>query len=159
MSTPLLRCINCYKSLPLEVFNTPGWTHCPACGVKMQVAVFPAFFQALPAATIGEKILVEGESGCFYHPQKKAALPCESCGRFLCALCDVELSGRHLCPGCIATGKKKGRIKNLENHRVLYDTIALGLATLPLLLFWMTLLTAPMALFMALRYWKAPSSI
>ena len=76
-------------------------------------------------------MLVDGEASCFYHPAKKAVLPCESCGRFLCAVCDVEMNGQHLCPACLASGKKKGRLKQLENRRTLYDSLALGRRRLP----------------------------
>ena len=47
----------------------------------------------------------------------------------------------------------------LENRRELYDSRALALAWIPMLTVWFTLITAPMALYMAIRYWKAPGSI
>ena len=47
----------------------------------------------------------------------------------------------------------------MENHRTLYDTIVLTLAIAPMLLVWATIITAPMAIFMAIRYWNAPTSI
>ena len=90
---------------------------------------------------------------------KKAVVPCAGCGRFLCALCDCELNGQHFCPACLETGKSKGKIKTLENQRTRYDTIALGLAILPVLIFYLTIVTAPMTLFVAIRYWNAPQSI
>jgi len=71
----------------------------------------------------------------------------------------VELNGKHVCPTCIDSGRKKGKIKNLENHRTLYDDIALSLSIMPLIFFWLTLITAPVSLFMSIRYWKAPLSI
>jgi hypothetical protein len=37
--------------------------------------------------------------------------------------------------------------------------MALSLALLPLLIFYFTILTAPMAMYIALRYWNAPRSI
>ena len=92
----------------------------------------------------------------FYHPEKKAVLTCNYCGRFLCALCDVDFAGQHLCPPCIESGKKKKKIKNLENHRVLYDDVALAVAVLPLMLCYFVVLTAPISLFIAFRYWNAP---
>ena len=67
--------------------------------------------------------------------------------------------GRHFCPACLETGKTKGRIKSLDNQRTLYDSIALSLAVLPILIFYFTIITAPMALFVAIRYWKTPQSI
>ena len=84
-------------------------------------------------------------------------VPCSSCGRFICALCDVELDGRHLCPACLETGKRKHTIETLENQRVLYDRIAMYLALVPLLLMWpVTVITAPISLYVAIRYWNKP---
>ena len=91
---------------------------------------------------------MDDQASCFYHSQKKAVVPCAYCGRFLCALCDVEWDGKHLCPACLETGKKKGKIINHERRRVLYDV-----------LFWFTLFTAPIALYIAIRHWNSPTSI
>ena len=159
MSTSLVQCPKCHAWLLDGVFNQPELSPCPACGVPLQIEVFPALFRRVNPGQSGETIMVEGESSCFYHPQKKAVIPCQGCGRFLCALCDCELNGQHFCPTCLETGKAKGKIKNLENQRTLYDSIALSLAVYPLLIFYFTLITAPVALFVALRYWKAPRSI
>ncbi len=108
---------------------------------------------------VGEAVMVEGEASCFYHPAKKAVLLCESCGRFLCAVCDVEMNGVHLCPACVESGKKKGRLKQLENRRTLYDSLALAVAVYPIILVWPTLISAPAAIYIAVRYWNAPSSV
>jgi len=66
-----------------------------------------------------------------------------------------------LCPACMENGKNKREIKNIENHRMLYDKIALYLAILPFtMIFWfLTVITAPAAIFVVVRYWKAPISI
>lgn len=159
MNTSLVQCPQCQAWLLEGVFNQPELSPCPACGVPLQVEVFPALFRRIHPGQSGETIMVEGESSCFYHPQKKAVVPCAGCGRFLCALCDCELNGQHFCPACLETGKSKGKIKTLENQRTRYDTIALGLAILPVLIFYLTIVTAPMTLFVAIRYWNAPQSI
>jgi hypothetical protein len=159
MNTSLVHCPKCQAWLLEGLFNQPELSPCPACGVPLQIEVFPALFRNQSVGRSGEAILVEGESSCFYHPQKRAVIPCQGCGRFLCALCDCELHGQHFCPACLETGKTKGKIKNLENQRVLYDSIALSLAVYPLLIFYFTLVTAPAALFVAIRYWNAPRSI
>ena len=128
----------------------------------LQVEIFPALFRQNAPAQTGELLLVQGEATCFYHDSRKAVLPCHGCGRFLCALCDCELNGEHFCPACLEAGKTKGKIKSLENRRTLYDSIALSLAVLPLVIFFFwffTFVTAPMALFMSIRYWNAPRSI
>ncbi len=155
----LIQCPKCQAWLLEGVFNQPQMSPCPACGVPLQVEVFPALFRRLQPGQGGETILVEGVSSCFYHPQKKAVLPCQGCGRFLCALCDCELNGQHFCPACLEAGKARGKIKNLEDRRTLYDGIALSLAILPMLLFYFTIFTAPAALYVAIRYWNAPRSI
>lgn len=159
MSSPLIQCPACQAWLMEGVFNQPDFTPCPACGLPLQTEVFPALFRKAGAGQSGQAIMVEGESSCFFHPQKKAVLPCDSCGRFLCALCDCPLHGQHFCPTCLEAGSTKGKIKSLENQRTLYDRIALTLAVLPLLFFYATLITAPMTLYIAIRYWKAPGSI
>ena len=159
MRAEAIQCGKCRAPVPAEFFNRGSFSPCPACGTLLEVEVFPAFHRSLPAVAAAEAVLTDEEASCFFHPEKKAAVPCEACGRFLCLLCDCEIGGQHLCPTCLETGKKKGRIKSLENRRVLYDKIALALAVYPMLLFYLTIFTAPMAIFVAIRYWKAPASI
>ncbi|MBE9503778.1 MAG: B-box zinc finger protein [Proteobacteria bacterium] len=155
----MVNCGKCGASLPAHLLNSQETQNCPACNKEIRTFVFPALFNSEMEGNSGEKIVIDSEAGCFYHPGKKAVLPCEECGRFLCSLCDVELNGKHVCPPCIESGKKKGKIKNLQNHRTLYDDIALSLAILPLLIWPFTLITAPLSLFFSIRYWKAPTSI
>ena len=162
MNSPLIQCPSCRAWLVEGILNQPDFVPCPACGVPLLAEVFPALFRTVAAGQSGERLLVEGESSCFYHPQKKAVLPCDACGRFLCALCDCPLHGRHFCPACLEAGRTKGKIKNLENERTLYDNIALSLVILPIALmitYYFTLIMAPMAIYVAIRYWKAPGSI
>jgi hypothetical protein len=155
----LVQCPQCQAALPEGVFNQPDLSPCPVCEAPLQVEIFPAFFRKITPGQRAEAILTDGESGCYYHPQKKAVLPCDGCGRFLCALCDCELNGQHFCPACLEAGKNKGKIQNLENHRTLYDSIALSLAIYPMIIFYFTFITAPMTLFVAIRYWKSPRSL
>jgi hypothetical protein len=157
--TSSLACPKCKTPLAEALVNRAELTPCPACAAPLQVEIFPALFRRIEAGQRGEAVLVEGESSCFYHPQKKAVLPCGGCGRFLCALCDCELHGEHFCPSCLEIGKKKGKIKRIQNERTLYDSVALALSLAPLLIFYLTVITAPMALYVAIRYWNAPRSI
>jgi hypothetical protein len=106
-----------------------------------------------------EDVLLEGESTCFYHPAKKAVLPCSGCGRFLCALCDCDLNGEHFCPACLETGRTKRKIKNIERERTRYDNIALALVFFPMVIFYVTFITAPIAIVLAVRHWNSPPSL
>jgi hypothetical protein len=121
--------------------------------------VFPAMFVPPSVPTAAQMAAGIGDATCFYHASKRAAAPCSQCGRFLCALCSVEFSGAVWCPECFEAGRTRKRIVNLENQRTLHDSIALALATWPVLLFYTSLVTAPAALFFSIIYWKRPSSI
>lgn len=154
----LVSCTKCRALLGAELFNLPDMTPCPSCAVPLQAAVFPALFReetVVPA----EPVAAEGEAGCFYHAEKKATVVCGACGRFLCALCDVDFNGQHLCPACLETGRHKGKIKNLQNSRLRHDKIALALAVFPVLIFYFTVFTAPVALAYAIRHWNSPSGL
>ena len=135
------------------VFNQPEFTPCPACGVPLQIEVFPALFRPVRKSSLGEVVMVPGESACFYHENKKAVVVCEACGRFLCALCDCELHDQHFCPGCLEVGKKKRTVEQLETSRVLYDRQALLYSVVPLLI------TGVAAIYLAIRHRKTPGSL
>lgn len=154
-----IECMNCGTPLRPEDFQSSTLLLCPRCPAIQMAEIFPAFYRKPAPAQAGAPIMVEGESSCFYHPQKKAAVTCDGCGRFLCALCEVEYSGQHLCPACIEAGQTKKKIATLETKRVLYDDIALSLAILPVITVYLTLFTAPAALYYSIRYWNSPRSI
>src|SRR5262245_7047228 len=101
-----IRCPRCALALDPAGFADSGVVDCPACRSQLRGAIFPAC-QNPPAAVStasGERGL-EGEAVCFFHPEKRAAIACQACGRFLCALCDMPLGARHVCPTCLASGK------------------------------------------------------
>lgn len=155
----MVNCTKCQTPLIKGALNINALATCPGCNGLLRADVYPALYRSLPKATSAEVLHVNKEAGCFYHPRKKAEIPCSSCGRFLCALCDVALNGQHLCPTCFENGKIQHKIKSLENHRTCYDTIALVVAVVPILIYWITIFTAPLVIFLTIRYWKAPSSI
>jgi hypothetical protein len=159
MNTVLVACSKCKSFLLDDVFNIGKFARCRNCNAFLQVQVFPALFRRLAPGQQAETVVEETESSCFYHPGKRAYLPCDACGRFLCTLCDCELNGQHFCPSCLETGRKRGKIKKLENQRILYDNLALTLAIYPLLIFWLTIVTAPISIFLAIRHWNTPTSI
>jgi hypothetical protein len=131
---------------------------CPHCGVHLQVSVFPAILRS-KVGGVPEALGSETEASCFYHAQNRAVKPCDECGRFLCSLCELEVSGRIFCPGCFASNLRGRKIQDLENSRTMHDAIALSLATVPAMLFWPVVVTAPMALYWAIRHWNSPRSV
>ena len=149
MTPRLVACTKCRTSLPPVLYNTRELRACPSCRARVQVEVFPAVLRPPGPGAVGERVVVDGETSCFYHPAKRAVVPCASCGRFLCAVCDVEMNGQHLCPSCIESGKNKGRMQTLQNRRTAYDNLALAAA----IFVW------PVGLYLAIRYWNAPLSV
>jgi hypothetical protein len=147
------------KPLGGELLNVPGLIHCPSCDAQLNINAFPALFRDKASGASGDALLADQEASCFFHPHKPAVTPCDACGRFVCSLCDVEFDGQHLCPSCIETGKRKRKIKKLENRRTIYDSMALSVAILPMLVIYFTFITAPIAVYMSIRYWNAPTSI
>jgi hypothetical protein len=99
------------------------------------------------------------QASCFYHPQKQAVHVCDGCGRLVCALCSVDLADQHLCPACISSGKKKGKLTVLENTRVCWDRIALSLGVIGLFTSFFSIITAPIAIYISIRHWNSPSSL
>lgn len=155
-----IRCPQCAVTLDPMLFVGGTWVECPVCRSQLTSAFFPAFENPPPAISSfsGERAL-EGEAACFFHPEKRAILACESCGRFLCALCDLPFGTRHLCPACLEARKPA----ELLNRRMCWSLAALLVGVLPLLisiLIWPFLVfTGPIAIFLALWGWRKPGSL
>lgn len=150
-------CPVCSYPVPPTSLEAADFTPCPVCGAENLFHVFPACFRTVetgPAA-----VAAEGEASCFDHPTKRAVTACSRCGRFLCALCSTEFQGQPWCPSCLEAGLLKKKVVDLEGSRILFDSIALMAATLPMLLIWTSVLGAPAALFITFRYWKRPLGI
>lgn len=152
-------CTRCSEPLDPAAFTTEAFAPCRSCGAPLRVQVFPALYRAASAPAAEARNAAASESACFFHPRKKAVTVCQGCGRFVCALCDIDIDGRSLCPACIEAGRSEGRMERLENHRNLYDAIALYVALLPILFFPVTLVTAPMAIYLVIRHWSSPGSL
>jgi hypothetical protein len=120
---------------------------------------FPAYLQGDAKGASPTSVMLDSEAACFQHPDKRAVVACSSCGRFLCALCRIDLKGQPTCVACIQAAQHKGRATDLSRHRLLYDDIALALALLPILFWPVTILTAPAALVLCFVWWRRPASL
>jgi hypothetical protein len=131
---------------------------CPECGARSVVRVFPALFYGA-SGPVETEAAAEGEATCFDHPGKRAVAACSHCGRFVCLLCAVDFKDAVWCPACFMAGEYKAQKVEIENSRTLYDSTALTVALAPLVVWPFTAISAPIALFIALRYWKRPLSL
>lgn len=155
----MIACPQCRTILPADIANTGELHECPSCTSRIRADLFNAFHRPIGQGKNGELVQAQGQAECFYHPGKKAVTPCSSCGRLLCALCEISIDGRCLCTNCLQSGRDKQQIKSLERSCTLYDSIALHLSFWPLVFFPFTLITAPAVIYVVLRYWSAAQSI
>jgi hypothetical protein len=160
LAPAVLPCLACGAPLPVEAVSALALAPCAACGVAQRWELFPAFSAPVETSRVAEAIAAPGEeAACAFHPKKRAVAACGRCGLFVCALCELPVGEERICPTCLEKGHAQGKLAALETHRFLYDRLALMLVTYPLLLFYVTALTAPIALFVAIRFWKAPTSL
>ncbi|MCD4654957.1 hypothetical protein K8T06_13605, partial [bacterium] len=154
-----VNCGNCSRLINPVLDQTHLETVCDNCGQPTTINLYPALLKDDSTDHVSSIPVLSDESSCFYHPSRKAVIPCSQCGRFLCGLCDIELNGIHRCANCIDHAVKEESIENLITNRTRYDYIALLLAVVPIIFIYFTLITAPVSLYIAIRYWKAPGSL
>jgi hypothetical protein len=152
-------CSKCGTALPAQNQVGAASFPCTGCGELLSLELYPAFFRSFGKLPQGETPTAEGEASCYYHQQKKATLLCSDCGRFLCALCEVRIGEASLCPSCIEKGFQQGGKEALVTHRTLYDSLSLSLSLLPIFLVFITVVTAPISIYIALRNWNSPGSL
>jgi hypothetical protein len=74
---------------------------CQSCRTEGRAEVFPAFLRDLPPSKLGAEIDQPEQASCFHHPSLSAVVACDFCGRFLCDLCDITFTDKHVCSACI----------------------------------------------------------
>ena len=157
----MINCEICDTRIDTDRINSGEFSPCPQCGTRTRTDIFPAAVRKEQAGP-SVRVVVDDEAGCYYHPSKKAVISCASCGRFLCELCDIEMDGKHICFPCMESGQQKNKFNDLETYRFLYDSLALWLCVLPFItvvFFWLSAVTAPIALYMTIRHWNSKGSI
>jgi uncharacterized paraquat-inducible protein A len=159
MPAATFSCPKCKAALAIESGTTEIATACPQCASPIEAFFFPAFFRPNQIGTAAAALVDHTDASCFYHPQKQAMRVCDGCGRMICALCSIELGSEHLCPHCLASGKKKGKITTLEDTRTRYDSIALSLAVFGMLFYILSIFLAPAAIYISIRHWNSPGSL
>lgn len=167
-------CPACGRTLPVAPLPPPAGADrgreqaCLFCSARFELMPFPALGRGLAAGVAAEALLAGSEAGCFTHPEKRAVVACDRCGRFLCGLCDVQIGERHYCPACLSAGRAglneggaggdRG-LPQLDAERMSWDRLALALAIYPALLIWVPIVTAPMVMVLIFRHWRTPVSL
>ena len=155
-----LDCPKCKRAFEVDSGDAEEFANkCPGCDATLHTYLFPAFARRRESGAQAAAIFDTTDASCFYHPQKQAAQVCDGCGRMICQLCSIDLSGQHLCPACISSGRKKGRITTLENNRTRWDSIALSLAVFGVFMSVAAIVLSPAAIYMAVKHWNDPGSV
>ncbi len=136
------------------VWQTDG-ASCPHCRRELEFSAFPALTTGR-TATHPLVAAVADDATCFFHTENRAVAVCEGCGRYLCTVCGIDYAGSRLCPSCVAGRTRAGRGDVAARDFVLHDSIAMALAILPLLSFFFTLVTGPVALGYVIYAWQKP---
>ncbi|MCI5150233.1 MAG: hypothetical protein D3916_12745 [Candidatus Electrothrix sp. MAN1_4] len=157
----IIKCPICRTPVPPELCNTDTNTDalCPGCSAPLHCTAYPALVRGHNIAH-PEQVEAAGQASCFYHPAKQAVVDCSHCGRFLCALCDLDMGASHICPVCLERGKDEQNLIEQKQGYVRYDILVLALAFWPLLLIMpLTVFTAPLTLYLIVKHHKTPISI
>lgn len=149
-------CPNCGGGI-VPVETAGGWQSCPYCEKRLQVRTWPIARQTSNAVSA-----MPEQATCFFHPDKAFHACCQRCGRFVCALCDLQLGAEHVCPTCFERGRADSGLtggKAEWRHRdVLYDSIAVSLGW-AWIIFWPVVVAAlPATIFLHVKYRRAPRS-
>ena len=167
MSTVISHCVACDASLPISTERGGGVEiACPACATRQRQQLFPAMVKSVEP--LQESVYSDENAVCYFHDTSGARTLCDDCGRYLCDLCRLEMPQpanrpagfpQIVCPSCYAhraATEESAPWDLMQTTYLRYDLMALFVAFLPLLLvltFLLTPLTAPIALYLALRYW------
>ena len=153
-----IACPRCGMALQPRFFGSEDFGFCHICGAELSVTGFPLLF-ATPAPDVTPRERGEGEAACFHHELRPAVHDCARCGKFLCDLCASAVGNEYLCPSCLVAGIQGGSDTRLQQERTLYDSIALTLGIAPMITVWLGGFGGAAAIYVALRYWKQPTSI
>ncbi|HVB85200.1 MAG TPA: hypothetical protein VNK23_00850 [Candidatus Dormibacteraeota bacterium] len=149
-----IECPNCGGSVaPIE--TRTGWQICPFCEQRLQIHTWPVVRQSAIAAEA-----MPEQATCFFHPEKAYLACCQRCGRFVCALCDLQLGAEHVCPTCFERGRADGGLSDGKaewRHRdVLYDSIALAIGWAWIIVWPAFVAALPATIVLHVKYRKAP---
>jgi len=130
---------------------------CRGCGTELEIAVSPV--PRSKGDAIAGAIAGEGDARCRYLPELKAETVCDSCGALLSEKAGAHWGTKVYCLPCVHRLRDSDEIEEgggLLGKLLIYDNLALLLVTL---LAPLSLLTAPVALYLLIRYRKAPRGI
>ena len=171
-----IKCTSCGAALPPGLFQS-GEGSCSLCSRRQQTVILPALYKS---QTLAPPSLPDppqtGDVVCFFDENRKATQTCSHCGIFMSDAWSARWGRQVVCLKCLEELRAKGNEAAFQTRRTLWDNIALGFSFGPWVLLilsictivfyfigalflFFTFITAPAAIFVALRYWRAPRSL
>ncbi len=94
-------CEGCRQPLNSAQNGVPGLIVCDICGANYTGVFFQIADPFLSHAAAPADVRDMEDAQCFFHPGKEGVAICVTCGRVLCALCDIKQGDGDICPSCI----------------------------------------------------------
>lgn len=174
----LVKCTSCGGGIPEPLFRENGSVPCHICNRMVHALLLPSLYKsaiATPPPLLADPP-APGEATCFYNPGRRATKCCDHCGVFISDAWAAQWGSQTVCLKCLEELRSKNSDTRFEASRFLWDNVALSFSIGPWILaiallmtlvlypfavmvIMLTLLTAPAAIFVALRYWNAPRSL
>jgi len=151
-------CQGCKKPLPIDAEQNGQVRGCPSCSRGFRIDLFPALIKKEEPSNRPRSTTHEAQSTCFYHENYQAKVACESCGRFLCDLCDVPFLGGHHCVRCIENMQEE-KAPTLVNSEFRWLNMAAMVFLISIPFWFMSLLTFPLALIMIIKHFRRKNPV
>ncbi len=153
LSEGILQCPACSGRLQVGRQVDTVEERCPVCRSQVTMRVFPRFYRGYASE---EKAIVaaDDEARCAFFPELRAEKVCDECGCFMSSRATVNWGGRDTCMPCLYRLREVRKSPEYAGKASLHDRRALAMVT------WLapfTLFTAPIALFVLLRYRNEPA--
>ncbi len=158
-TTAKVACPRCYRALPEDLLRDhPQGGACPNCRATIAVRAYPRLWRRpdTDAGAGAGAVSEEGDAVCRFYPDQKAETVCTACGCLLSAKAAVDWVGRSYCLPCLHSLREEKGEDGFLSKRTLYDNAALGLV---LFLAPLSVFTAPVALYLLIRYRNASRGI
>ncbi|CAN5828807.1 hypothetical protein BH11VER1_BH11VER1_04250 [soil metagenome] len=174
----LVKCTSCGGGIPESLFRQNDRVSCPICKKIVRALRLPALYKAAASTppSLPHDPPAPGEAACFYNPARRATKCCDHCGVFISDAWAAQWGAQTVCLKCLEELHAKNSDTRFEAKRVLWDNIALSFAIGPwivagvmlmtvvlypfaFIVAFLSILTAPAAIFIALRYWNAARSL
>lgn len=149
-STTVLVCPRCG-----EQGLKPGDATCPGCSSEIHAWQAPGRNHRgrKPAQLPTPALAGEDDARCRFLPDLKAEVVCDSCGALMSEQAAARWGAKVFCLPCVHRLRESGGGGELVAGAKIYDNLALLLVTL---LAPLSLLTAPVAIYLLIRYRRAP---